>query len=209
MKKYLFIGGTMAALVALALTFNTSLQANGQVVVDKPAIDFTLSDITGKKVSLSDYKGKYVVLEWINYDCPFVAKHYNSGNMQALQKKYMDKGVVWLAVCSSAPGKQGHFSTAEIQNRLKQHASTPTSYLLDTDGRVGQIYGATNTPHMYIVNPAGTLIYMGAIDDKPTANRADIATARNYVQAALDAAMAGQAVPVKATKAYGCTVKYP
>lgn len=208
MKKLLFSGIAVLALGALTLMVNPTLRADVGVSVDKPAMAFTLPDMNGKKVSLSDYKGKYVVLEWINYDCPFVVKHYSSGNMQALQKKYMEKGVVWLAICSSAPGKQGHFSSDEIQQRMKERGSTLTNYLIDANGTVGRSYRATNTPNMYVIDPTGTLLYMGAIDDKPTSNRADIASAKNYVQMALDSALSGKAAPVKVTKAYGCPIKF-
>ena len=210
MKRLLFSGIAVLALGALTLMVSPAIRAEVRVTVDKPAMTFTLPDLNGKKVSLSDFRGKYVVLEWINYDCPFVVKHYSSGNMQALQKKYMEKGIVWLAICSSAPGKQGHFSSNEIQQRMKENGSTLTNYLIDADGTVARSYGATNTPNMYVINPAGTLLYMGAIDDKPTSNRADIASAKNYVQMALDAALSGKEAPqtVKATKAYGCSIKF-
>lgn len=176
--------------------------------VDKPAPDFTLVDINGKKHSLSDYRGKFVVLEWVNFGCPFVKKHYNSGNMQKLQKMYTEKGVIWLSICSSAPGKQGYYEPEKIKEILKEKGSSPTAYLLDPEGTVGKMYGAQTTPHMYIIDPKGTLIYAGGIDDKPTSKLEDIETAHNYVVAALDAAMAGKPVPVKTAKPYGCSVKY-
>ncbi len=201
-----------AAVVAVAATFllvNFSTpMAAGEAKVGNAAPDFTLADTNGNSVTLSDYSGKYVVLEWINYDCPFVAKHYDAKNMQGLQDKYREQGVVWLAVNSSAEGKQGQFSNEEIHKRLKKHASTVDAYLLDGNGEVGRTYGATHTPHMYIINPEGTLIYMGAIDSINSANIADIPKADNYVVMALDAAFAGNEVPVEMTRAYGCTVKY-
>lgn len=208
MKKHIITG--LAAMVAFGMFLGVTPEskANGQVRVGQPAIDFTLTDTNGNHVSLSDYKGKYVVMEWINYDCPFVGKHYESGNMQALQKTYRDQGVVWLAICSNKPGSQGNFEDEEIHRRWEDHRSSLTAYLKDQDGTVGRLYGATNTPHMYVVNPEGTLVYMGAIDSIPTANQADIKKADNYVSMSLDAVLAGQDVPVKATKAYGCTVKY-
>ena len=208
MKKYIFCALAVVAVIALILTFTSSPMAKGEVEIDKPAIDFTLTDTNGNQVSLSDYKGKWVVLEWINYDCPFVKKHYDSGNMQALQTKYTEKDVVWLAICSNKPGSQGNFPVEEIHRRWKAHGSTLTAYLLDEDGKVGRIYGATNTPHMYIVDPEGALVYMGAIDSIPSASKSDIEKADNYVVMALDAVLAGKDVPVKTTKAYGCSVKY-
>ena len=180
----------------------------GTAVVGKAAPDFTVADTSGKAHTLSSYKGRHVVLEWVNFGCPFVAKHYGSGNMQRLQKAYMDKGVVWLAVNSSAEGKQGHHSPAEVHALLKEKASAPTAYLLDTDGKVGHLYGAKTTPHMYVIDPKGTLVYAGGIDDRPTTDVADIAGATNYVQAALDETLAGKPVSTAVTKPYGCSVKY-
>lgn len=176
--------------------------------VGEAAPDFTLKDSNGNEHSLSDLKGKYVVLEWINYDCPFVRKHYNSGNMQKLQKEYTEKGVVWFAVCSSVPGKQGNFSNEEINKRSKEHGANFTAYLIDDTGEVGKSYGAKTTPHMYVINPEGKLIYAGGIDDTPSTDIDDIKTATNYVRAALDAAMNGKEVAVKVSKPYGCAVKY-
>lgn len=176
--------------------------------VDEAAPNFTLTDSNGNEHSLSDFKGKYVVLEWINYDCPFVQKHYNSGNMQKLQKEYTEKGVVWLTINSSAEGKQGNFSNEEINERSKEHGTNFTAYLVDASGEVGKMYGAKTTPHMYVINPEGTLIYAGGIDDTPSTDVDDIKTAQNYVSAALDAAMNGKDVEVKIAKPYGCSVKY-
>ncbi|MDX9857459.1 MAG: thioredoxin family protein [candidate division Zixibacteria bacterium] len=176
--------------------------------IDQPAPAFTLTDTEGTVHSLSDFKGKYVVLEWINFDCPFVVKHYSSGNMQSLQKKYMESGVVWLTICSSAPGKQGYFEGEELASRMEAEEWMGTAYLADPTGAVGKAYGATNTPHMYVISPEGMLIYAGAIDDTPSTKTADIPTSANYVVAALDAVVAGQPVATKATAAYGCAVKY-
>ncbi|RMD92723.1 MAG: thioredoxin family protein [Calditrichaeota bacterium] len=194
-------------LLGLILLFNTDIWAS-EPQIGKPAPDFTLVDSHGKKHSLSDYKGKFVVLEWFNPDCPFVRKHYNSGNMQKLQKQYTKKGVIWLTINSSAPGKQGH-CTPKIANKIiKKKEMACTAFLLDHDGKVGRMYGAKTTPHMYIINPNGILIYKGAIDDKPSTNIEDIKKAKNYVVMALEAAMKGKKVPVSATKPYGCSVKY-
>src|SRR5205085_6677081 len=144
------------------------------------APDFSLKSIDGKTVTLAEFKGRYVVLEWMNHGCPFIKKHYNSGNMQALQRESLDKGAVWLSICSSAKGKEGYNSPedwAKISKTVKDNA---TAHLIDADGKVGKAYGAKATPHMFIVDPKGVLIYQGAIDDKPTADAADIAGAKNY-----------------------------
>ena len=208
MKNFILPGAVVIVTTVLLLGNFSSLKAAEKAQVGSPAPDFTLIDINGEDITLSDYRGKYVVLEWINYDCPFVAKHYNSKNMQSLQDEYRGKGVLWLAVNSSAEGKQGQFSNNEIHKRLKKHQSTVDAYLIDGNGEVGRTYGATHTPHMYIIDPQGTLLYMGAIDSIRSANIADIAKADNYVTMALDAILVGDEVPIKATRAYGCTVKY-
>ncbi len=208
MKKILIPIAAVAVAAAFILGNFSTPMAAGDAQVGSPAPDFTLKDINGNTVTLSDYQGKYVVLEWINYDCPFVAKHYNSMNMQGLQDSYREQGVVWLAINSSATGKQGQFSNAEIHNRLKKHESTVDAYLLDGNGDVGRTYGATHTPHMYIIDPEGTLRYMGAIDSIRSANVADIPKADNYVTMAFGAIFGGEEVPVTMTRAYGCTVKY-
>lgn len=201
MKLYLPF---LLAMLALALP----LAFAGGLEIDKPAPNFTLKDVEGKSHSLADFKGKFVVLEWINFDCPFVGKHYRSGNMQNLQKTYTAKGVVWLAICSSAPGKQGHFTAEVIKKRLAEAKAAPTAYLTDEDGTVGKLYGAKTTPHMFIIDPKGTLVYAGGIDDIRSTDVADIAKAKNYVTAALDEALAGKPVTEKVTTPYGCSVKY-
>ncbi len=169
---------------------------------------FSLTDSHGKIHHLTDYKGKYVVLEWVNYDCPFVKKHYNSGNMQKLQKAYTEKDVVWLSICSSAEGKQGHFEPDEINRRAVDHDASFSAYLIDADGKVGRWYGARTTPHMYIIDPEGKLVYAGGIDDIKSTNVADIPEANNYVAAALDAVLAGERIATPTSKPYGCSVKY-
>ncbi|HKW14779.1 MAG TPA: thioredoxin family protein [Candidatus Krumholzibacteria bacterium] len=176
--------------------------------IDQKAPDFSLAGIDGKTYKLSDFKGKYVVLEWNNLDCPFVKKHYGSGNMQALQKKYTDKGVVWLTICSSAQGKQGYYEPAALQDMTKERKLSSTAYLRDADGTVGKEYGAKTTPSMFVVNPDGNLIYAGAIDDKPSTDPNDIPGANNYVAACLDASLAGKPVATHSTVSYGCSVKY-
>ena len=175
---------------------------------DPPAPEFTLADVQGETHKLSDFKGKIVVLEWTNYDCPFVKKHYGSGNMQKLQEKYTAKNVVWLSICSSAPGKQGHFTPDTWGKKIAERKAQATAVLLDADGKVGRAYGARTTPHMFIVAADGTLAYKGAIDDKPSWNPATLKDAKNYVVAALDALLAGESVAVDETKPYGCSVKY-
>ena len=174
----------------------------------KPAPDFTLKDTAGKEVKLSDYKGKFVVLEWTNFGCPFVKKHYGSHNMQNLQKEFTDKGVVWLSICSSAPGKQGNMSPADAAAAAKAAGVAATEYLIDEDGKVGNLYGARTTPEMFVVDPKGDVVYMGAIDDRPSPDPASLEGATNYVKTALTEAMAGKPVTTPVTKSYGCSVKY-
>ena len=181
--------------------------AGAQVISGQVAPNFTLTDSYGQKHSLAEYKGKFVVLEWFNPECPFVKKHYQ-GNMQILQKEYTAHGVVWLSINSSARGKQGSFTPQGFNKFMTGKAACPSAVLLDTDGKVGHLYGAQTTPHMFIINPQGILIYQGAIDDIPSVNSADVLKAQNYVRAALDAAMNGKPVAVATTKSYGCSVKY-
>lgn len=172
------------------------------------APNFTASDAAGKSVSLDKFRGKFVVLEWSNYECPFVKKHYSVGNMQALQEKYTKKGVVWLKIFSSAPGKQGYYEPAEMLERGKNVKSFATHHIPDPKGVIGRLYDAKTTPQMVVIDPKGTIIFEGGIDDKPSANSGDIASSRNHVAAALDEAMAGREVSVKAARPYGCSVKY-
>jgi peroxiredoxin len=176
--------------------------------VGEPAPAFTLPGSDGKSYSLGDFKGKYVVLEWTNHDCPFVKKHYKSGNMQAQQKELTGKGVAWLSVISSAPGKQGHVDAATARELTKARGAAPTAVLLDPSGEVGRKYDAKTTPHMYLVSPEGTLLYMGGIDSVPSADTDDIPGATQYVKVALAEAMAGKPVSNASTKPYGCSVKY-
>ncbi|HNT98584.1 MAG TPA: thioredoxin family protein [Elusimicrobiales bacterium] len=198
----------LIAAAALLLAGGAWAAPKEKADIGKPAPAFTAPDIGGKKVSLSDHKGKFVVLEWTNYGCPFVQKHYGAGNMQALQKEVLAKGGVWLTIVSSAKGKQGYMTAKEWGPAAKEQGSSGTAILLDPAGKVGRLYGAVTTPHMYIVDPKGTLIYKGAIDDKPTTKQEDIPGAVNYVRQALDEAMAGKPVSVPSTKPYGCSVKY-
>lgn len=184
------------------------LRAQAQVEVGQSAPEFSLPGADGKTHSLSEYKGKFVVLEWTNHECPFVKKHYSAGHMQALQKQYTGKGVVWLQIISSAPGKQGYVTATEAAAINKSNGAAATATLLDPEGKVGHLYGAQTTPHMYVITPAGKLVYQGAIDDKPSAKTEDIATSKNFVSTALDEALAGKAVSTPVTKSYGCSVKY-
>jgi peroxiredoxin len=176
--------------------------------VDMPAPDFTLPDSNGKSHSLSDYKGKIVVLEWLNHGCPFVKKHYNSGQMQKLQETYGKKGVIWFSIISSAPGKQGYCTPEQANELIKEKKAAPTALLLDPDGDVGKLYGAKTTPHMYIITSDGVLVYNGAIDDIRSSKVEDIAKAKNYVQIGLDEVLAGKEVSTKTSVPYGCSVKY-
>jgi len=179
-----------------------------EAAVGQRAPDFTLTDTNEQTHSLSQYQGGFVVLEWSNHECPFVRKHYGSGNMQKLQETYTGKGVVLLTIVSSAPGKQGYVTPEQANAIRRERKDRSTAMLLDPAGTVGRLYGAKTTPHLFIVDPDGMLIYAGGIDDRPTTDAADIAGATNYVQAALDAAMAGQPVKVSSSQPYGCSVKY-
>jgi hypothetical protein len=190
-----------------ALSISLPARAAGPEV-GQPAPDFTLNDTTGTPRTLSALKGKTVVLEWVNHGCPFVLKHYGSGNMQKLQRAAAADGVVWLSICSSAPGKQGHMTSAEWNKISAEKGAAPAAVLLDVDGTVGHLYHATNTPQMFVINPQGVLVYSGGIDSIPSTDQADIAKAQNYVTAALADLKAGRAVATPVTKPYGCSVKY-
>lgn len=185
-----------------------AVPAAAQQATGTQAGNFRLTDMTGRNVSLSDYRGKPVVLEWNNPSCPYVKKHYDSGNMQRTQAAARAGGAVWLTINSGAPGKQGHMTGAEAQAFVAGAKATPTAYLLDPKGVVGRGYAAKTTPHLYIIDPTGKLVYQGGIDDKPTNSAADIATARNHVLAALGEVKAGKPVSVAETRPYGCSVKY-
>ena len=174
----------------------------------KPAPAFEVKDIAGKTQSIAKYKGKIVVLEWNNPDCPFVHKQYDSGNMQALQKYATEKGVVWLSVDSGGVGKQGNMTPEQAKEHVAEVKASPSAYILDPEGTLGKLYGAKTTPHMFVIDKNGVLAYQGAIDDKPSADLEDIATAKNYVRAAIDALAAGKSPEVGETRSYGCSVKY-
>lgn len=203
MKNHIF------ALIALVLiAFPAAAEEAAGPVVGQPAPAFTATDSNGGKVSLADYKGKTVVLEWSNNECPFVRKHYESNNMQGLQKQATQDGVVWLTVLSSAPGKQGHVDGAAANKLSAERGASPTAVLMDPSGDIGRLYQAKTTPHMFVINAEGVLVYVGAIDSKASTDKADIAQSTNYVMAALTALKDGKPVEPAVTTAYGCGVKY-
>ena len=189
-----------------AVILSLASAAHAAPELGKPAPDFTLADQNGKPVKLSDAKGKFVVLEWFNKDCPFVRKHYDSGNMQKLQSTYGKKGVMWYSIMSSRPGAEGHLSPKEAQTELSHMSAN--ALLNDEKGVVGKLYGAKTTPHMFIVDKKGALIYMGGIDNAPSTDQEDVKTAKNFVSAALDESLAGKNVSVPSSRPYGCSVKY-
>jgi peroxiredoxin len=197
--------------ILLFLSFTLSLALKMQpeaAVTGKAAPNFTLRSAGGEDVSLAGFKDKIVVLEWFNPDCPFVKKHYDSKNMQKLQKQYTEKGIIWLTISSSAEGKQG-YCTAELANIIiKEKEMACSAFLLDHNGRVGKLYGAKTTPHMFVIDQYGILVYAGAIDDKPSTKIGDIQGAVNYLQAALEELMAGKSISIRVTQPYGCSVKY-
>ncbi|MEY2521070.1 MAG: hypothetical protein QOF24_2829 [Verrucomicrobiota bacterium] len=199
---------TKLLLGLFASLISTALFAADSPPVGSAAPDFSLTDSKGKTQTVSQYKGKYVVLEWFNPECPFVKKHYGSGNMQKLQEEFTGKGVVWLSVDSSAPGLEGNLTADQANAKMAEWKTKQTALLLDPEGKAGRTYGAKNTPHMFVINPEGKIIYEGAIDSKATPNPADIAGSTNYVKAALDESLGGKPVSNANTKPYGCSVKY-
>ena len=192
-------------LTALALCAPAAL---ANVAAGQPAPEFSLTDIGGKPQKLSAYRGKYVVLEWFNSECPFVQKHYESGNMQSLQKRYGDKGVVWLTINSTSPDSSNYRDPARSQQIVKDWRINSAALMLDTDGTVGHAYGARTTPHLWVIDPSGKVIYTGGIDDRATFRAEDVKTAKNFVAVALDESMSGKAVSVPSAAPYGCSVKY-
>ena len=193
---------------ALAVGSLTPLGAAAQAVIGQPAPAFSAVDANGKAVSLADFKGKHVVLEWVNPGCPYVQKHYNSGNMPATQKAAIDKGVTWLAVSSTAKDAGDYRAPKDLVGWIQGKGGAPSATLMDDSGKIGRAYGARTTPHMYLIDPQGKLLYAGAIDSKPTSNPADIATATNYVNQAVGEVLAGKPVSQPTTRAYGCSIKY-
>lgn len=207
MKSFIF--GLLSALSLLAATVLPAQAATTTYKLgDTIPAETTLTNQTGKAHKLADYRGKVVVLEWTNYGCPFVQKHYNSGNMQKLQDAYTGKGVVWLSVISSSPGKQGYLMVKDAPEAVAKMGFKGTAVILDAAGTLGQAFGAETTPHMFVLDASGKLVYMGAIDSIPSFNKEDIAKADNYVAKALDEVLAGQKVTTPQTKSYGCSVKY-
>ncbi len=200
LRRHLFALSSLAAVL-----FAGQAQA---LTVGEAAPDFTLKDASGKTVKLSDYKGKHVVLEWTNPGCPFVQKHYNSGNMPATQKDAMGKGVVWLAVNSTEKASSDYLEPGKLVSWMKERQSVPSATLMDEEGTVGKSYGARTTPHMYIVNPQGQLIYAGGIDSIPSSRADDIAKATNYVKQGVGEALAGKQLTAATTRPYGCSIKY-
>jgi peroxiredoxin len=201
------LGGAAAFALDVALAPTIAYPA-AQARIGAPAPAFKLTDSNGKTVSLADFAGKTVVLEWTNHDCPYVRKHYGSNNMQALQKKWTAQGVAWLTLISSAPGTEGYVSAEEANKLTASRGAAPSDVLFDPKGDVGRAYGAQTTPHMYVIKGDGTLLYMGGIDDKPTTRLDDLKTAKNFVDAALSEVAAGKPVSVTTSRAYGCSIKY-
>jgi peroxiredoxin len=181
----------------------TKEEAPEFATIDKKAPDFTLKNAKGEDVKLSTFAEKYVVLQWVNYDCPYVKKHYEGGNMTGLEKKYREKEVVWLQICSSAEGKEGNFTGEALSERIKKEGDDAAFYLIDADGKVGRTYKAKCTPHMFVIDKKGVLRYQGAIDSVSSAKKEDIEKATNYVSASLDELLADKAVSTKETKPYG------
>lgn len=198
---------TPSLIAGLALAAGT-MAAQAAPEVNQPAPAFTAATASGKPVSLSDYKGKVVVLEWTNHDCPFVKKHYESGNIPRLQEEAAAKGVVWLQVISSAPGEQGHVDAASVKKINDYRESKPAGTVLDSDGKVGKLYEARTTPHIFVIDQKGTLVYKGGIDSIASPNPADISKAEPYAANAIKAVLAGQKVAQQSTRPYGCSVKY-
>lgn len=206
MKRPFFFGGLAAAAIAACLF--SAAPASAAASVGEAAPDFQAVDINGKPVKLSDYRGKLVVLEWTNRDCPFVRKHYESGNMQTLQRSITGQDAVWLTIISSAEGEQGWFTPEAASEHLKKVEAAPSAKILDPSGEIGRAYGAQVTPHMYVIDAEGRLAYAGAIDDKPSTKKDDVPTAKPYFKNAFEAVKAGQTPDPAATRAYGCTIKY-
>lgn len=201
-KSILF--GCLAVAIVSACATAQKESAMASVEVGKAAPAFALTDSNGKSHKLADFAGKYVVLEWTNHQCPFVVRHYDSGNIPAQQKWAKENGVVWLSIVSSAPGKQGYVTGAEANQVMKEKKFSAAAMLLDPDGKVGRLYGAKTTPHMYVIDPKGQLIYMGGIDDDPRGS----GEKRDLVILALKEAMAGKPVTTKTSQPYGCSVKF-
>ncbi|HEX6086878.1 MAG TPA: thioredoxin family protein [Thermoanaerobaculia bacterium] len=213
-KLYRNIGMAAIALLTAGMLTACAEEAKGRTAADGPVPElgkaapaFRVTDTYGKTHSLDQYRGKWVVLEWLNHECPYVRKHYGGGAMQALQKKYAGK-VVWLSIVSSAPGKQGHHSNEEANELTKEKGAAPSAVLIDETGTVGRAYDARTTPHMFVIDPQGRIVYMGGIDDKNSTRKSDLQTARPHVDIALQEALAGKPISVPTSQPYGCDVKY-
>jgi peroxiredoxin len=194
--------------LALAAIGTTKTRAQSVIKVGTPAPAFTALDTRGRTQSLTAYRGKWVVLEWFNHECPYTKKQYGTDNMQALQREYTKRGVTWLSIVSSAPGKEGFTSAERATVLTTEKKASPTAVIRDTAGILGHLYGARNTPQLIVIDPQGILQYDGAIDDKPTTDPADVPRAKNYLRAALDAGMSGKTIATPTTQPYGCTVQY-
>jgi len=203
------LGESIGLVVALFVFLFLRPSVGNAARVGDRAPDFTATDSNGTVHKLSQYQGKFVVLEWTNRGCPYTQKHYNSGNMQRLQREWTSRGVIWLTVISSAPGKQGYVNAPDENAYVKQVNAAPTAVLLDPTGLLGHLYDAKTTPHMFIIDPKGILVYNGAIDDRPTTDLADVNGAKNYLALALQEATTGKPVSIPTTRPYGCSVKYP
>lgn len=199
----------LKTLPCIAVAMLLVVNAAGAAKVGEKAPNFTLTDINGEEHSLADYAGKVVVLEWTNYGCPYVKNQYNSGNMQKLQSEMKEKDVVWLTICSSSPGTQGHMSNAKWKTESEKRGVASKAILIDENGQVGMAYGAQVTPHMYVIDKDGTLKYNGAIDSIASTKEEDLKKAENYVSAAVNAVLAGKPVAKSVSKPYGCGIKYP
>lgn len=198
----------MKSFITAAIVGALAISGTFAKEVGKPAPAFTAKTVKGTEISLADFKDKVVVLEWVNFDCPFVKKHYSGKNMQTLQANYTEKGVIWLTVNSSAEGKQGYLEAAKLAEKVAAEGGKASEVIVDTDGKVGKAYDAKVTPHMMIIAKDGTLAYSGAIDSKPSTNAADVESADKLFANALDAVLAGKEVPNASNKPYGCGVKY-
>lgn len=198
----------LLATSAIALLAVLPVHAASGPQIGQAAPDFSGTDSNGKPVRLADLRGKTVVLEWTNHDCPYVRKHYGSANMQGLQKAATQAGIVWLSIVSSRPGAEGYVTGPEANDLTVKRAAAPTAVLLDPTSVIARAYAARTTPHMYIIDAKGTLVYMGGIDDTPSSNPADIPKSRNFVRQALNEIAAGKQVSEPVTRAYGCSVKY-
>jgi hypothetical protein len=205
-RRRMLATGVFGAMTILILS--AVQPAAAQALIGAPAPAFTLTDSNGRTLSLADFKGKAVVLEWTSHECPYVGKHYRGNNMQTLQKKWTGQGVVWLSVISSAPGQPGYISPEQANKLTADRGAAPTAVLFDPTGKVGHAYGARTTPHMYVINGEGALVYKGGIDDQPTARLQDLKSARNFVDQALSEISQGKPVSVTASRAYGCSIKY-